>query len=292
MRLWRCSPQPLAALDCFSPESLWTSNWDFLFSCKLGFGASGQPGERHLRRLSASPQAELAVGILWVWLLCEEEFGVNLRMGGFQACRCFRAGVILLPETGSSSSPLVTVRERELLLGWADVDWNLPPRWGDSPRELPTHVKLRLQSLFHQPTFVCRQCYGWLRGLFVCFICVHVSLAGPTQEAGARFEIFYFPSKVGMNEWMDGWLDGCMVSGTMGKCQYLPMPLELLGLLAPWRLPVAQPHGFLVTRSLLSLGSHLAPFEAQIPAICSQDGDASVMGEPTQQGETLGESLA
>lgn len=35
---------------------------------------------------------------------------------------------------------------------------------------------------------------------------------------------------------MDEWLDGWMVSGaidTVGKWQHLPMPLELLGLLAP-----------------------------------------------------------
>ena len=66
VRMWRRPLQPLAALDCFSPESLQTSNWDFRFSCKLGSGASGQPGERQPRRLSASPQAEPAVGILWV----------------------------------------------------------------------------------------------------------------------------------------------------------------------------------------------------------------------------------
>ena len=81
-------------------------------------------------------------------------------MDGFQVCRCIRAGVIVLPETGSSSSPLVTVRERELLLVRVEVDWNLPLEEGRQPQRASHPCEAVSPKPFHQPTCACRQRCG------------------------------------------------------------------------------------------------------------------------------------
>lgn len=91
--------------------------------------------------------------------------------------------------------------ERELLLVRVGVHWNLPleeerqpqrasrPREAVSPKPFPS-ARIRLQARL------------WvIPGSCVCSACLHVSLAGPTQEAGPGLKSSTFPPKW---EWMEG----------------------------------------------------------------------------------------